>query len=267
MFCIMKADYSENFTPASGLRSETGTEIPSRREIWRMFDHIAGRYDLLNRLLSFRQDVRWRKRLAEMLPDRSSLAVLDLATGTADVLLSLFRYSGKVRAGIGLDMAENMLKIGRRKVRQKHLETSVILLPGDAVRIPFAAESFDVITIAFGIRNVQDVPAALQEMLRILKPGGRLLILEFSLPKNCCFRFLYLFYFRHILPKIGGLISGDRQAYGYLNKTVETFPYGQDFCRLMIDTGFRNVRDFPLTLGISSIYRGDKNSKIPHNQD
>jgi demethylmenaquinone methyltransferase/2-methoxy-6-polyprenyl-1,4-benzoquinol methylase len=103
--------------------------------------------------------------------------------------------------------------------------------------------------------------------LRILKPGGRLLILEFSLPKNRYFRSLYLFYFRHILPQIGGLISGDQQAYGYLNQTVETFPYGQDFCRLMTDAGFWNVQDVHLTLGISSIYTGDKNSKQPHNQD
>lgn len=263
----MKADYSGDITSVIGSKSEAITESPSRHEIWRMFDRIARRYDLLNRLLSLRQDVRWRKKLTEMLPDRPSLSVLDLATGTADVLLSLFRHSRKVEIGIGLDMAENMLRIGRHKVRQKHLNSSVILFPGDAVRIPFSTATFDVITMAFGIRNVQDIPAALREMMRILKPGGRLLILEFSLPKNRYFRSLYLFYFRRILPSIGGLISGDRKAYGYLNKTVETFPYGQDFCQLMIEAGFQNVQDVPLTLGISSIYKGDKNNELLHKQD
>ncbi len=259
----MKLNTSQGSTAATRSDLAPGTEVPSRREVWHMFDHIATRYDLLNRLLSLRQDVRWRKKLSGLLPDRSSLSILDLATGTADVLLSLFAHSRNVRTGIGLDMAAKMMNIGRRKIGEKNLDSSIHLIPGDAVHIPFVSASFDVITMAFGIRNVQDVPSALKEMNRILKPGGRLLILEFSLPQNRFLYSIYLFYFRKILPRIGGLISGDRNAYLYLNKTVETFPYGKNFCTLMTDAGFQNVQDYPLTFGISAIYKGDTNSKSP----
>lgn len=231
---------------------------PSRSDVWRMFDRIAHRYDLLNRLLSAGQDVRWRNKLAANLPGRSRQRVLDLATGTADVLLSLFRKSNHIEWAVGMDMAQRMLDIGREKVRERNLQHTIALLPGDAVYLPFQNDCFDAVTIAFGIRNVTDVNRSLREMQRVLRPGGRALILEFSLPANALFRRLYLFYFRHILPTIGGLISGDNYAYRYLNRTVETFPYGRAFCRLMEEAGFRQVQAIPLTFGIATIYRGEK---------
>ncbi|GAB4364352.1 MAG: bifunctional demethylmenaquinone methyltransferase/2-methoxy-6-polyprenyl-1,4-benzoquinol methylase UbiE [Calditrichia bacterium] len=230
----------------------------SGSEVWRMFDRISRRYDLLNHLLSLGRDIAWRKRLAENLPHFQRQWVLDCATGTGDVFLSLFQNSTRVHKGIGLDPAQKMLQIGRQKVSGNGFQSLIQLFPGDAMFLPFSENSFHTITIAFGIRNVQDVNRALQEMYRVLKPGGRVLILEFSLPGNPLIRRLYLFYFRHILPRLGGWVSGDYQAYRYLNQTVEAFPHGQDFCRLLEAVGFKQVRDIPLTLGVASIYRGDK---------
>ncbi len=231
---------------------------PSRQEAPRMFNRIARRYDLLNRVLSLRQDVHWRKKMAEELPPYDDLAVLDIATGTADVLLTLKKKCPRVRCCMGVDPARNMLQIGREKIRQRGWEKEMMLLPADGVWLPFRAEWFDVVTIAFGIRNVPDVLQALREMHRVLRIGGRAIILEFSLPHPTWFRHLYLFYFRNILPKIGGLISGDNYAYQYLNRTVETFPYGEDFLRLMHQAGFENLHYRELTLGIATIYVGEK---------
>jgi demethylmenaquinone methyltransferase/2-methoxy-6-polyprenyl-1,4-benzoquinol methylase len=231
---------------------------PSRVEAWQMFDRIAGRYDFLNRLLSLRQDVRWRKKVLLHLLEKSDQMVLDVATGTGDVLLTLFSGNPKLKRGIGLDMAREMLKSGRQKIHRLSLDKKLLLIPGDSLWLPFSSQSFDVITIAFGIRNLIDIKQGLTEMFRVLKPGGRLLILEFSLPRNKLFRKIYLFYFRKILPWLGGVISGDRYAYRYLNQTVESFPYGKAFNQIMEAAGFQEVIDFPLSFGITSIYRGDR---------
>jgi demethylmenaquinone methyltransferase/2-methoxy-6-polyprenyl-1,4-benzoquinol methylase len=231
---------------------------PSREKVWRMFDRIAGRYDLLNRLLSFRQDVRWRKKLVQHFPSAKNLQMLDLATGTADVLLSLFKQSENLERGVGIDMAREMLKVGRGKVHKEQKDNQIVLYPADAMHLPFRDNSFHLVTIAFGIRNVLDLNKGLGEMNQVLKKGGRLLVLEFSLPSSRWFRKIYLFYFRKILPVIGGIISGDMYAYNYLNQTVETFPYGEEFCNLMLEAGFSKVKFVPLTFGIASIYIGDK---------
>ena len=231
--------------------------VPSRREVWKMFDRIAWRYDLLNHLLSANQDKAWRKRLTALLPGGNDLKALDLASGTGDQLLAL-HDSGRIKHGVGTDLAEKMLAIGRDKITARGLNDSLELKTGDAQNIPFEDNRFDAVTISFGIRNMTDVSLALREMHRVLKPGGRALILEFSLPTNGFIRWGYLIYFRHILPVLGKMISGDDGAYRYLNETVETFPYGQAFCDLMTDAGFQNVKDNRLTLGIASIYQGDK---------
>lgn len=236
----------------------TGKEEPSRREVWKMFDRIAGRYDLLNRMLSFGQDVVWRNRVARHLPKKENLRLLDLATGTADQLISIFKHNKDAGSAIGIDMAEMMLDVGRTKLKKRELNESITLQTGNAVKIPFSDQSFDATTISFGIRNVSDVSESLREMYRVLCPDGRAIILEFSLPKNALIRSGYLFYFRHILPRLGSLISGDSYAYKYLNQTVETFPYGRAFCELMTDAGFDNVKATPLTFGIATIYQGDR---------
>jgi len=222
-----------------------------------MFDRIAGRYDLLNHLLSVGLDRRWRARVSQLLPPGDSLHVLDLACGTGDQLIAL-TASGRVTRGVGLDLAEQMLAIGREKINQGGLEQILNLQTGDAENLPFDQSSFDAVTIAFGIRNMTNTKRTLDEMLRVLKPKGRALILEFSLPQRRIVRGPYLFYLRHVLPRLGSIISGDSAAYRYLNETIETFPHGEAFCQIMRDTGFTGVTFIPLTMGIVSIYQGDK---------
>lgn len=223
-----------------------------------MFDRIAHRYDLLNRLLSMGTDVRWRRKLNRRVPAGDNLRVLDLATGTADVLIAMNGACPQVASGVGLDMSGGMLHYGREKLIRLGLDRKFRLVRGDATCLGLDSGQFDAVTISFGIRNVIDVPQGLREMRRILKPGGRALILEFSLPSNRLFRALYLFYFRNILPRIGALISGDSYAYRYLNETVETFPYGEDFCQLMRESGFESVTATRLTFGIASLYQGER---------
>jgi len=222
-----------------------------------MFDRIAGRYDLLNHLLSANIDKRWRKRVTRSLPEGNNLTVLDLACGTADQLLALYD-SGRLSGGIGLDLAENMLSIGREKIEARGLSRSLVLKTGNAEDIQFEDEQFDAVSISFGIRNMVDVMQALTEMERVLKPHGRALILEFSIPANRLLRPLYLFYLRSILPRLGRLISGDSGAYRYLNETIETFPYGEEFCRVMRLAGFAKATTHPLTFGIATLYVGEK---------
>lgn len=234
---------------------------PSRDHVDRMFDRIAHRYDLLNRLLSMGTDVTWRKAMVKRLPDTPNLKLLDLATGTADVLLTIDRVTGRVEHGVGVDVSGGMLHYGHEKIARIEAGERLQLLRGDAMRLPLPDSRFDVATISFGIRNVADVPLGLREMHRVLKPGGKALLLEFSLPGNRLLRSLYLFYFRHILPRLGGLLSGDMAAYQYLNKTVETFPYGEAFCKWMREAGFEEVKAEPFTFGIATLYSGSKPSR------
>jgi len=254
----MKTQYSNKKLTDKISQSTNGKHTPSRRDVWKMFDRIAHRYDLLNRLLSFGQDVVWRNKLAKHLKNKPDQQILDLATGTADVLLSIYKKSNLINKGIGIDLAEKMLDIGTQKIARHNLENKLTLEIGDASEIPYSDNSFDVVSIAFGIRNLTDTEKRLREMYRVLGSGGRALILEFSLPENRFFRSLYLFYFRKILPVFGGVISGDSYAYRYLNQTVETFPFGEDFLKLMKSAGFSDVKATPLTFGIATIYQGDK---------
>ena len=232
----------------------------SRSEVWRMFDRIAPRYDLLNRCLSFGRDIAWRKRMAGSLKGRPPQRLLDLATGTGDQIFHLIAAGAPLREAIGMDMSEEMLAVGAAKLKRRPLGFPVTLARGDATAIPCEDAVFDAVTIAFGIRNVEDVSRGLTEMYRVLVPGGRVLILEFSLPGNAFVRWGYLLYFRHILPLIGGWISGDISAYRYLNRTVETFPHGEVFCDRVREAGFSNVTAIPVTFGVATIYQGDKSA-------
>ncbi len=227
-------------------------------EVWTMFDRIAPRYDFLNRLLSFGADVSWRKKVARFLGPRHGQHVLDLATGTADQLLLLFGRSNKVKSGIGMDLAEKMLEIGRNKIDKRGLCEVLCLKVGDVMDIPTNDNQFDTVTISFGMRNVTDVAKALREVYRVLRPEGRLLVLEFSLPKIRLVCSVYLFYLRRILPRIGALVSGDPYAYRYLNKTIETFPCGEAFCDMLTAAGFEAATAHPMTFGVATIYQGDK---------
>ncbi|HOP07912.1 MAG TPA: bifunctional demethylmenaquinone methyltransferase/2-methoxy-6-polyprenyl-1,4-benzoquinol methylase UbiE [candidate division Zixibacteria bacterium] len=240
--------------PPEGWGTEGAPNEPSRREVWRMFDRIAHRYDLLNRLLSFGRDVAWRRKLSDMVPAQKPLHLLDVACGTCDLLLTLTRRNQNITRGTGLDMAGEMLKLGQVKIGAEGLTRMLNLVHGDAQNMPFVDDCFDLVTIAFGVRNFADLRKGLSEMARVLRPGGQVMILEFSLPRNRFIRWSYLLYFRHILPWLGGVISGDRAAYQYLNRTVETFPYGEEFCKLLTEVGFVQPKARPLTFGVATIY-------------
>ncbi len=189
------------------------------------------------------------------LPTGRPLQVIDLATGTADQILFLLEGEAEISQARGYDLSEEMLEVGRGKLKERKLE-HIQLLTGDAMDCPAPDQSADIVTISFGIRNVLDVPTALADMKRLLVPGGKLLILEASVPANPVVRAGYLLYFRHLLPLIGGWVSGDRAAYKYLNETVETFPCGDAFCSLMRDAGFTDVRAEPMTFGVATLYSG-----------
>lgn len=233
----------------------TSITDPEKKKSWQMFNRIAKTYDSVNRVLSFGLDTSWRKKVGQMLPEKPSVRLLDLATGTADQVLSLVRlHTNKIQSAVGMDLSDGMLDVGRQKVKSEQLDHIITLKNGDAVAIPATEDSFDAITISFGIRNVPDVPKSLKEMHRVLSKEGKALILEFSMPNNPIVRWGHLFYLRHILPFVGGIISGDREAYEYLNTSIEAFPYGDDFCRLLRDAGFSEVKAHPVTFGIATIY-------------
>jgi len=222
-----------------------------------MFDRISRRYDLLNHLLSFCLDFYWRRKLIGRLPRKPGLKVLDLATGTGDVALAISRKRAESHV-VGVDKSEKMLHLARRKRDAQVAGGALTLAHGDGLAIPLKSETLDAVTIAFGIRNMPDTGVCLREMHRLLQRDGKALILEFSLPRNPIFRKLHLFYLRWVVPFLGRLISGDRYAYRYLNQTVETYLQGEDFCRLMRESGFTSVEAMPLSLGIVTIYEGTK---------
>ncbi len=232
--------------------------LPPKDDSPRMFDRISARYDLLNRLLSLRRDVIWRKRLAKALPPANDMHVIDIATGTGDVLLTAFKQTANFGYGIGVDPAGKMLSLAQLKTSEAHMSDKMSFVRADAVSLPFTSDTFDAATIAFGIRNIVEVETALQEMKRVLRPRGRLVILEFSMPSNPFLKAGYLLYFRHLLPLVGAVVSGDKEAYRYLNRTVETFPYGEEFCKLMRTVGFEDVKTQSLSFGIASLYTGHK---------
>jgi len=241
----------------SFLSKQPGGSV-AKADSWKMFNAISARYDLLNHLLSFGLHIRWRKHLAIALPPRPGLRVLDLATGTADVLLALSRHNPRVRRGVGLDLAENMLAVGRQKIQKQGLTDRLELRRADAMDLPFKDPCFDAVTMAFGIRNVPSPQKVLSEAFRVLRPGGRILVLEFSFPENAFWKQLDLFYLRTVVPLIGGLLTGHYQAYKYLNETIEAFPYGGAFLSLLGKAGFVSLQARPLLLGVATIYQGDR---------
>ncbi|MBS0625298.1 MAG: bifunctional demethylmenaquinone methyltransferase/2-methoxy-6-polyprenyl-1,4-benzoquinol methylase UbiE [Verrucomicrobia bacterium] len=226
-------------------------------EIPKMFDRISPTYDKINRILSMGMDLRWRKKVARHLPTKKNLHVLDLATGTADQLICLFESKASIASAIGIDLASDMLSLGEAKIGKKDYAKQIELQVGDAMAIPFEKGQFDACTFSFGIRNVKDPLVSLEEIWRVLKPKGRCLVLEFSLPP---FPILgpYLFYLRKILPWLGGKLSRQEEAYRYLNRTIESFPSDKAFLSLMRRAGFSHCRVEPMALGAVSLYIGEK---------
>jgi demethylmenaquinone methyltransferase / 2-methoxy-6-polyprenyl-1,4-benzoquinol methylase len=221
-----------------------------------MFDAIAGRYDFLNHLLSAGIDTRWRRRAIASLRLTGRERVLDLCTGTADLAIAAVRARPPAARVVGIDFAGAMLRVARDKLARGQLADRVALVRGDATRIPAAAESVDAITIAFGIRNVEQVAAACAELHRVLKPGGRLAILEFAVPTTRGVSAVYLWYLRRVLPLIGRAVSRHTAAYGYLPASIGAFTPPDDFVKLLRQAGFVDVEPVRLTFGSVILYTG-----------
>jgi demethylmenaquinone methyltransferase / 2-methoxy-6-polyprenyl-1,4-benzoquinol methylase len=218
-----------------------------------MFDDIAPRYDFLNHLLSAGIDRHWRKRAIRSLALTGRERVLDLCTGTGDLAIEARTATPGAARVLGVDFSGAMLTLGLDKLRRRKLDSTIALVRGDASRLPLADGSVDALTIAFGIRNVEDRAAACREMRRVIAPGGRLAILEFAMPTSRLFRQLYLSYFRHVLPRVGRWISGHATAYAYLPASVDAFE-PQKFMELLRQSGFADVRADPMTFGSVFLY-------------
>lgn len=222
-----------------------------------MFNSIAHRYDFLNHFLSAGIDYSWRRKAIRLLEKNNPGTILDVATGTGDLAIEAAKRIKDVRI-TGIDIAEDMLEIGRKKIKEKKLADRIDLQPGDSENLQFPDASFDAVMVAFGVRNFENLEKGLAEMFRVLKPNGRVVILEFSKPGNFPVKQLYNFYFRYILPFLGRIISGDPKAYTYLPESVGAFPAGEEFLNLLRMVGFRDTKLRVLTFGIATIYNAYK---------
>lgn len=232
-------------------------EESKKAQVERMFDTIAPKYDLLNRVLSLGIDVSWRKKAIGYLKPAAPRTILDVATGTADVALLTAKMLQPDKI-IGIDIANQMLDIGRGKIKAQELEGIISLETGDSENLRFGDETFDAVTVAFGVRNFENLEKGLSEMRRVLRPGGQAVILEFSRPHIFPFKQLYTTYFKYVLPLIGRFTSQDPKAYQYLYESAMAFPEGTNFLNILTKTGFSNPRCERLTLGICSIYTATK---------
>ena len=238
----------EEITPYNSIQSK-------KNQVENMFDNIASKYDFLNRLLSLRIDVFWRKTLVEWLKNDKPKLVLDVATGTGDLAIVIHKVLG-VRV-IGLDLSQKMLNVGIEKIKALNLQNEISMLKGDAECLPFEDNQFDAVSVAFGVRNFENLEKGLEELKRVVKEKSNVYILEFSQVEGF-FAPFYLFYFKYILPKIGQLISKDSQAYTYLPHSVHDFPYGEKMKNILLKIGFSKVEYKKLSLGIVTIYKATK---------
>jgi len=227
-----------------------------KAQVATMFNNISKRYDLLNHVLSLGIDIIWRKKAIKLLKNDQPKLILDIATGTGDFAIEALALNpDKV---IGVDISEGMLAEGKKKIKRKKLEDKIELQMGDSEKLLFEQNNFDAVIVSFGVRNFENLEKGLADMYRVLKPGGKTVIVEFSKPKKFPMKQTYNFYFKFILPQIGKIVSKDNSAYTYLPESVQAFPDGDDFLQVLRKVGFKNTQCKPLTFGISSIYIGEK---------
>lgn len=233
------------------------SEAGKKQQVADMFNNISGKYDFLNHFLSFGIDLIWRKKAISLLKDMKPRKMLDVATGTGDFALESLRIL-KPDHIIGIDISQGMLDIALKKIEERSLSDRFRVEVGDAENLSFESNSFDAVTVAFGVRNFENLQIGLNEICRVLKPGGRAVILEFSNPKAFPIKQLYRFYSKHILPRIGKIFSKDNRAYTYLPESISQFPDGESFSQLLKNAGFKTAQSRPQTFGICTIYVGVK---------
>lgn len=240
----------------SKIKPYKNSTLGKKEQVAKMFDTISGDYDGLNRVISFGIDVKWRKKVVKIVKDNKPESILDIATGTGDLAINLAEtHASKI---VGLDISSGMLEIGKEKIKKKNLEHKIEMVLGDSENMPFADNTFDAITVAFGVRNFETLENGLKEILRVLKPSGVFVILETSVPSKTPYKQGYNFYTKNILPVIGRIFSKDRSAYKYLCESASVFPYGEALNNILRKIGFINVEDFPQTFGVATIYTASK---------
>lgn len=232
------------------------SELSKKKQVEQMFDNISGNYDGLNRVISLGTDVKWRKKVVAAVAATRPETILDIATGTGDLAIQMANTGAK--RIVGLDLSEGMLNVGKKKIAAKNLDTKIEMVQGDSENLPFSDNSFDAITVAFGVRNFENLEKGLEEIYRVLKPGGIFVVLETSVPTKFPYKQGYRFYSNFILPVIGKVFSKDKNAYTYLSESAANFPYGLAFNNILEKIGFINVKDLPQTFGVSTIYIASK---------
>ena len=232
------------------------SDLSKKEQVTKMFDAISEEYDGLNRVISFGIDVKWRNKVVEIVGKTNPDSILDIATGTGDLAINLAKTeASKI---IGFDISEGMLDVGRKKIEKLQLNNTIEMVLGDSEKMPFEDNSFDAITVAFGVRNFENLEKGLTEIYRVLKTGGVFVILETSIPTKMPFKQGYKFYAKYILPSIGKLFSKDKVAYQYLSDSAAAFPYGQAFNNILHKIGFIAIENKPQTFGVASIYIAKK---------
>jgi demethylmenaquinone methyltransferase/2-methoxy-6-polyprenyl-1,4-benzoquinol methylase len=229
-----------------------------KQEVEQMFDNIAHKYDFLNHFFSLGIDILWRKRAIRMIKKYQPKSILDVATGTGDFAILTAKHYREVDHITGLDLSEGMLEIGRKKIIEQKLSSRISMVKGDSEKLPFEDHSFEALTVAFGVRNFEDLKQGLREMHRVLKPEGVMAIIEFSKPKKFPIKQLFTVYFKHIMPTVGNWLSKDSRAYSYLPESVDAFPEGEAFKLILSNTGFSKIEIISLSGGIASIYFAQK---------
>ncbi|ADX68478.1 bifunctional demethylmenaquinone methyltransferase/2-methoxy-6-polyprenyl-1,4-benzoquinol methylase UbiE [Weeksella virosa] len=233
-----------------------GSNLTKKKQVEQMFDAISPKYDLLNRVLSGGIDIQWRKKVIKIIQQTKPETVLDIATGTGDLAIMMAKHTNAKITG--LDLSAGMLEVGRKKVAMEKLQNRIELILGDSENLPFPDNSFDCVTVSFGVRNFENLKKGLAEIRRVLKPGGTFVILEFSYPSKFPMKQLYSFYSSTLLPLIGRLVSKDQSAYTYLPESISAFPQGEEMKSILKDVDFMHPKDYRLTFGIASIYSAVK---------
>jgi len=232
------------------------SDLGKKEQVTQMFDKVSSNYDFLNRLLTFGIDVSWRKKVVKMVADQKAKMILDIATGTGDLAIMLAKINpDKV---IGLDISKGMLEVGRKKVKQLNLDDKIEMVIGDSENLSYNDNTFDAITVGFGVRNFEDLKKGLSEIYRVLKPKGTFVVLETSQPNKFPVKQGFTFYSKYIIPTVGKVFSKDKKAYQYLPESAAAFPYGEEFNNILLKTGFNTSTVYPQTFGISTIYQAFK---------